>query len=111
MGVSLDIFVSLLNVGIVGGADNSHGSVHIIEGQDFLRDVGDALVDGVQALLAPIDVLDDTVVDIRVGLLCLLEGHEGAIEELHLIHLIGAEIDAGLFQATRFYLDRRCCLV
>ena len=38
-----------------------------------------AIVDVVQPLLALIDILDNTIVDVCVGLLSLLKRHESAI--------------------------------
>jgi hypothetical protein len=52
-----------------------------------------------------VDSLNDPVVDICVGLLGLLETHQSAVKKFHLVHLIGADIDAGLFHATRLQLD------
>ena len=75
--------------------------VLVVEGQDLLTDTLDAGINQIQAVLTPIDVPNDPIVDIDEGVLSLLHTGEHPIEKFDLVHLIGAQVDLGLCKATR----------
>lgn len=94
-----------LHLGEVCRGYYSHGRVDIVQCDNLLRDSLYPVVQVVQPLFALIHVFDDAIVDIGVRLFRLLERHKCAIEELHLVHLVGADVNSRFFHQTGLQLD------
>ena len=79
---------------------DAHTVLAVVQGHHLLADVLDAVVQLVETVPPRIDIFDDPVVDVNEGVLCVLDGNQSAIKQLHTMHFVSANANIGLLELT-----------
>jgi hypothetical protein len=80
----------------VVGRGNHLDEVLVVKGQNLARDALDTWVDQVETIFTSINVGDDSVVDVDESVFSSLDWCQHSVEELNLVHFVGAQVDACL---------------